>query len=253
MESCPICLDALSSDPAAAFVRVEEGSGRVRACCSHHAHFECARRLRPQQCPLCREPFLQLVPLRRAEFVAHNEEEVYDVVCELAGSSAPQRGFVERLLVAVFPLRLQRFQARVDTIEGLEGGRFSEASFCAVLRVAKESSGGSTGNTDAGGGGAVHLSLSDRLRHRLRFFSMQLVSATGGAVHGLVVGALWGAFCTTVWAGNKWSVRSTLKALGTMADLSEYPLLLAFELAYRLAMSIARVQTTAQGRTIVVR
>eukprot|EP00913_Durusdinium_trenchii_P028680 g26896.t1 len=58
LETCCVCLDALSSAPSSILV---SSSHRV---CHHFIHTLCAEKLSPRKCPLCRQCFAHVsVPL----------------------------------------------------------------------------------------------------------------------------------------------------------------------------------------------
>jgi hypothetical protein len=55
LEICCVCLDSLSSAPVVALMGMEE-----QRACAHFVHENCAERLSPQRCPMCREEFDKL-------------------------------------------------------------------------------------------------------------------------------------------------------------------------------------------------
>eukprot|EP00933_Yihiella_yeosuensis_P016657 TRINITY_DN14137_c1_g2_i2.p1 TRINITY_DN14137_c1_g2~~TRINITY_DN14137_c1_g2_i2.p1 ORF type:complete len:382 (-),score=48.80 TRINITY_DN14137_c1_g2_i2:100-1164(-) len=60
LETCCVCLDSLSSAPVSMLLEdspnAHLGQPVVRTC-SHYIHTECAEKLRPSKCPLCRASF----------------------------------------------------------------------------------------------------------------------------------------------------------------------------------------------------
>lgn len=76
LEACCVCLDSLCSAPVTTFLAPSE-CGRLpepecaRRCCTHYLHADCAKKLRPPQCPLCRSRCAALSsPVDRASFSA---------------------------------------------------------------------------------------------------------------------------------------------------------------------------------------
>lgn len=139
LETCCICLDSLSSAPVVALLGEQGGGARS---CAHLFHARCAERLSPQQCPMCRAPFLALsAPFGgrrwRSQLTAADSERLIAGARRLIGwqasranpdgdggwtstklsgaATVPPRAVVE-LLAAIFPVRQAALEAAVDAL-----------------------------------------------------------------------------------------------------------------------------------------
>lgn len=89
LESCCVCLDALSSGPASILIAAqaahEDGSTSStnstnhwpKRVCQHFVHMSCAEKLCPRKCPLCRRSFAELsIPLDEKWLLSTSPEEI---------------------------------------------------------------------------------------------------------------------------------------------------------------------------------
>ncbi|CAE7330260.1 UPF1 [Symbiodinium natans] len=97
LETCSVCLDALSSGTCSFLVSDQIQSVTIRAC-PHFIHTACAVKLRPRKCPLCRAHFSRLsAPLDQKWLSSMTSEELVRGLRRLDGL----RG-VARLPAAMF-------------------------------------------------------------------------------------------------------------------------------------------------------
>lgn len=105
LQECCVCLEALSAEPVS--VLLCQTSGTWVSSCSHYIHTQCAARLRPARCPLCRATFRALSePLSTETLVSVSPEELVRGLRRLCGArtaDAPSAA-VLALLAATLPV-----------------------------------------------------------------------------------------------------------------------------------------------------
>lgn len=87
LESCSVCLDALSSAPVTILLSCDGTS--PRRACAHYIHVSCAERLSPAKCPLCRVPFCAVAaPIERGQLASLGCPSIVEGLGQLAGLGA---------------------------------------------------------------------------------------------------------------------------------------------------------------------
>lgn len=210
LEVCCVCLDFLSSAPVAALL-----TGSSPAC-PHYVHADCARRLRPRRCPLCRLSFTApSLPISRGSLFDRRPEQVLQGLRLLAGrqglagslaATAPSRKAVE-LLAAVLPIRQASLEVLVaEELASSAGnladrGELGAESLGRVLR--QLGLGGAEGPYEEASEGSQTKTLpagynqTARLARLCMRALLKAAGATGAAVHlslwGVCFGALLGS------------------------------------------------------------
>jgi len=119
LEECCVCLDSLSSAPVAALLKARGTSERA---CPHFVHSDCAERLWPLRCPLCRATFATLsAPISQDRLAEVGPSRIISGARRLLGEeegensdkvTVPARVVVE-LLAATCPVRQSSLEAVV--------------------------------------------------------------------------------------------------------------------------------------------
>ncbi|CAE7570551.1 UPF1 [Symbiodinium sp. CCMP2456] len=199
LEVCCICLDSLCTRPVVVMLK----PGGQSLCCPHYLHAECAERLRPRRCPICRSRFGSLsIPMAREMLQDMAPARIMTGLRFLAGSeqgetveseaTVPVRVAIP-LLSALLPLRQATLAAYVEQ-EVLRGDQtgLGPDGLKKVLRRVGLGQGGRPSGGAAGGLQAEGYSLALRLSRRLRRLALKFAGATGAALHLGAVGMLCG-------------------------------------------------------------
>lgn len=111
LEACSVCLDSLCSAPVTILLSCGDGApgGAPKRVCAHYIHVDCAERLAPSKCPLCRLPFTAVAaPIDRSQFVSVGCAAIIEGLGQLAGLGAGMTRIPARLgaafLAATLPV-----------------------------------------------------------------------------------------------------------------------------------------------------
>mgnify|MGYP002803418196 CR=1 FL=1 len=197
LESCCICLDALSSGAAAVLIAPyrEDGSTSPwpKRVCQHFVHLSCAEKLHPRKCPLCRRSFTELsIPLDEKWLLATSPEEIIQGLCRLDGLPKPpleevamvSTQSVVELLAATIPIPeeilLKELAVHDSSMISAEGLRRL------LLGLGIEPQRNGTCSKPAGKAVRQRYSVMQRIYWRLRWLSLKACGAAGA-------GCSWGA------------------------------------------------------------
>eukprot|EP01062_Namystynia_karyoxenos_P063068 TRINITY_DN55891_c0_g1_i1.p2 TRINITY_DN55891_c0_g1~~TRINITY_DN55891_c0_g1_i1.p2 ORF type:complete len:353 (+),score=72.26 TRINITY_DN55891_c0_g1_i1:72-1130(+) len=263
-EECPICLDSLAADDAAAFIQLT----RKERSCAHHCHLSCAQRLQPEKCPLCRQSFARLMPLRRAVFDATDAGRMYSALSRLFGAppAGPLCSDVERVLVAVYPLSRERLHQRIarDLGGSPRAGQVSldRAAFASALAIARAACQRREVEPPPASGGTfavqdpaereVALSLFVRARLRLRSYALRLIGALGGCIHGFCIGTVGGAVLAALAVEDDWEPYD-FDELREELSGGNNSYIIAFSMVLRVLLLLLRAGRTKEAREMMGR
>ena len=204
VEACCVCLDSLSAGTVCVLLLVPpRGAAECyRRACSHYIHSDCAEKLRPSKCPLCRAPFDALSePLDRCLLGALGPQRLIGGLRQLVGlprKHAPQpaepaapTAMVVELLAATLPLPEERLRrALLDAGEAAPGEVSAVGLSDALCRLGVGAAGGSAAaplalalpGGAAWGGGPSGYGLATWACRRTRWFALKASGAAGSAL-----------------------------------------------------------------------
>jgi len=196
LEECCVCLDSLSSAPVCALLKSRSGT---RRSCRHFIHADCAKRIDPARCPLCRTPFFSLsLAMDRESLRLHGSKGIVTVCKNLDAEYVRhvRCSTLVQLLAAIFPIR----QSVLETFVLASAGGSSKVGSAEVARVLRRCGwadkllGEGRVNKDLVADSAYGYGFHILARRSIRSAALRLAGALGTSIFCGILGTSCGIF-----------------------------------------------------------